>query len=236
MKHIALLPNSVWGNVLLIVLSTSWTHNVTNGVPCDDNNTAVLDTRDLWRIPNTVQCVDIRSLGNRYFIPDFSGIQSAITLYADHMRLVTVPDFVLMKLPNLQLLDLSGNRLRKIVKDIFLPYEKLDTLLINDNEILLPKTPFLNSKSISTLVLSNNKIKKLRHSTFMQLPNIVKLYLDRNLLKQVNPNTFNTLKHLKYLHLGSNQFKALPQIALVQSEAVLIFKGNPLNKTNVTSI
>ncbi|KAK5640105.1 hypothetical protein RI129_010916 [Pyrocoelia pectoralis] len=225
----------MWRHFFFYLICMSGTYDVTYGVTCDDHNTVILETRDLWRLPiNAVQCVDIRSLGNRSFIPDFVGLETVTALQADHMRLKTVPDFALIKLPNLELLDLSGNQLRKIAKDVFVPYQKLDTLLLNDNEVMLPKTPFLNSQSIKTLFLSNNKIKKLKYNTFVQLQNLVKIYLDRNLLNQVNPNVFTTLKHLKYLHLGSNQLKVLPQIVLFQPEARLIVKGNPFNKTNAT--
>ncbi|KAF5271044.1 hypothetical protein FQR65_LT00463 [Abscondita terminalis] len=95
----------------------------TSGAPCTVRNTALLETRGFWRIPRdaNVQCVDVTSLGNNSDVPVFWGLMWATTLYADHMRLKTVPTCIIDKMPFVKLIDFSGNSLRTIGKDDFLP-------------------------------------------------------------------------------------------------------------------
>ncbi|KAK4873525.1 hypothetical protein RN001_015554 [Aquatica leii] len=221
--------------LLLITVVHETSCGYTSGAPCNVRNTALLETRGIWRKPkDAVQCVDVRSLGNKCVVPEFSELNLATTLYADHMRLTIVPEFVLVGMPNVHLIDLSGNLLRKIAKDAFLPYKHLKVLLLGNNRILIPKTTaLLNSPSLSSLSLSNNKIRRLRIKTFSELKNLTTLYLDRNLLQNVRRSVFSGLKHLKYLHLGNNRLKVLPNVVMLNPKAVLIVKGNPFNSTRI---
>lgn len=208
-----------------------------SGAPCSERNTAFLGPKGFWSAPRDgPQCVDITAMARRKNVPEHHQLAWTTTLYADHMRLKNLPEFVAQKMPNLSLIDLKGNRLRRMRKDIFAPFRRLRILLLEDNRIFIPKSAaVLESASLETLSLSNNKIRRLTGKTFAQLKGLIVLYLDGNWLKKLSPKVFKPLKLLKYLHLGNNRLKVLPDNALVPLKAVVIVRGNPFNTTEVTN-
>lgn len=205
------------------------------GAPCSERNTAYLSPQKSRLPKENITCVDITGMGTIRIIPHTNLLKNTTTMYADHMHLDHVPLYAITFTPLLELLDLSGNNIRRVPKDTFHSNRKLETLLLSDNRVAMPKRmPFLKSDSLRTLSLTNNKIKRLGPLTFVELPRLSVLYLDRNLLRRINPKVFRPLKRLKYLHLGNNQLKRLPaKLMLSSSKVVLITKGNPFNNTEV---
>lgn len=88
--------------------------------------------------------------------------------------------------------------------------KKLDKLLAADNRIIIPRrTPLISSRTLRTLMLSNNGIDQLYKQTFIMVPTLEVLYLDSNKIRSITP-IFNTLPNLKYLHLGKNYLTSIP--------------------------
>lgn len=145
----------------------------------------------------------------------FQKVSAADTLYADRMNLTIFPIFVVRSLPNITTIDLSGNHLRRIPNKMNKISKKLEKLLVSDNRIIIPKQhPLLSSRTLQTLMLSNNEIKRLFKETFAMLPALEVLYLDSNKIKSIAP-ILNTLPSLKYIHLGKNYLTSIPPKNLV---------------------
>lgn len=217
----------------LLLIATQIHAGFLYGAPCSERNTAYL-TPHKNRLPkDPITCVDLTGMGSIRSIRNTKLLENATTIYADHMHLEQVPLYAITFAPFLELLDLSGNNIRRVPKDTFHSNSKLQTLLLADNHVAMPKrTSFLKSDSLRTLSLTNNRIRRLGPLTFAELPKLAVLYLDRNLLRRINPKVFRPLKRLKYLHLGNNQLKRLPpKITLSSRKLILITKGNPFNNT-----
>lgn len=203
----------------------------TYGEPCSERNTAFLQKiAPRYPLNHNIKCVDITSVRNvrlsqkilkaPNYKTFFAKTVEADTLYADHMNLTKFPIFVVRSLPKVETIDLSGNRLRRIPNKMFKIVKNLDKLLIADNNVAMPKrTPLFSSKSIKTLMLSNNGIEQLYKQTFTLMPVLEVLYLDSNKITNIAP-IFNTVPRLKYLHLGNNFLINVPQKDLVSSSLV----------------
>lgn len=191
------------------------------GQPCTERNTAFLQRiHPRYPLSNEIKCVDITSVRNirlnqkilrsPIYSSFFKNTSTADTLYADHMNLTKFPIFVVHSLPNVETIDLSGNRIKRIPPKMFRIAKKLDKLLVADNKIVMPKrSPLVSSTTVKTLMLSNNGIEQLYKQTFSKTPLLEVLYLDGNRIRSISP-IFNTVPNLKYLHLGKNYLTNIP--------------------------
>lgn len=191
------------------------------GEPCSERNTAYLQkTTPRYPLHENTKCVDITSARNIKFgtkllkspLYDtfFQKTAGADTLYADHMNLTQFPIFLVRRLPEIETIDLSGNLIKRVPTKMFKISKKLDKLLVADNKIRIPKkVPLISSRTIKTLMLSNNEIEELYRHTFIMMPRLEVLYLDSNKISSID-SIFNTLPSLKYLHLGNNYLSTIP--------------------------
>lgn len=176
-------------------------------------------------------------MGNSLVFSEKWPIREAHTLYADHMHLTNLSRTIFSLMPNLELADFTGNRIRRIPIDISGIIPKLTTFLLAKNRVRIPKRrPLMKSHTVKTLMLSHNKIRVLQTMTFAKVPALRVLYLDSNFLKFITPKMFSSLSNLKYLHLGNNLLKRVPsKTHMPKALSVYIVKGNPLgHKKNST--
>ncbi|KAM4711970.1 leucine-rich repeat-containing G-protein coupled receptor 5A-like isoform 2-T2 [Anableps anableps] len=132
--------------------------------------------------------------------PDLSGTRSLESLTITGARITSLPSSMCEQLPNLQLLDLS--------------YNKIQTL-----------PSFTGCESIQKIDLHHNEIEELRENTFTGLMTLRSLDLSWNRLSTVKPNSFFALTALSKLDLSSNQLSSLPLTGL-QSLTHLRLVGN----------
>ncbi|XP_031718916.1 toll-like receptor 2 [Anarrhichthys ocellatus] len=85
-------------------------------------------------------------------------------------------------------LDLSFNRLQTIVKNDFVAFSRLQSLIVN-----------------------NNRIQKIHDEAFFPLTNLEKLDLSFNRLKTLSAGWFENLFSLRHLNLLGNKYKMLGQ-------------------------
>lgn len=82
---------------------------------------------------------------------------------------------------HLEMIDLSGNALRRLHRSVFEPTAQLKTLNLACNRMTkLLKNYFFNLEVIETLVLSHNAITTIENDTFVYLPNLQYLDLSDN--------------------------------------------------------
>jgi Leucine-rich repeat (LRR) protein len=108
-------------------------------------------------------------------------------------------------LPNLRILLLQNNDIKKLLPCIFDNLSRLQILSLNNNQIqeLQPGT-FNNLPYLTTLDLNNNYISRLYPNTFSILPNLDMLYLDNNQIKELQSDIFANLPYLDHLYLNNN--------------------------------
>lgn len=205
------------------------------GEPCSERNTIYMSPVRPRFPKSTPTCMDITAMGVTTKLHQPELLKNVTTVYADHMRLPEVPIYVIEAIPQLELLDLSGNLITIIPVGVFLKTPRLHTLLLSDNKVVIPKKkPLLRHKFLHDLSLSNNGIKRLNPRVFRGLPNLKVLYLDMNKITRIGPKVFAPLKKLAFLHLGGNKLKVLPDNLTGPSRPrILITKGNPLRNATI---
>lgn len=108
------------------------------------------------------------------------------------------------RFPNLLRLNLSGNNLRNIPKQVFTNIRKTVTLWLNNNNIqYLDEGIFDNFGKLDTLDLSRNNFTRLPNNLFQKTVDLRTLYLNDNELESLNDTIFHKLNQLKILHLSS---------------------------------
>ncbi|XP_075408887.1 leucine-rich repeat-containing G-protein coupled receptor 5 isoform X1 [Tenrec ecaudatus] len=121
--------------------------------------------------------------------PDLSGTASLESLTLTGAQISSLPQTVCNQLPNLQMLDLSYNRLED-----------------------LPS--FSVCQKLQKIDLRHNDISEIRVDAFQQLPNLRTLNLAWNKIATIHSNAFSTLPSLMKLDLSSNRLSSFPVTGL----------------------
>ena len=101
-------------------------------------------------------------------------------------NLLNFPNIKFSLLEDLDILDLSYNRISKLIEDT------------------------LNFANLKVLYLNCNQIQSVMLCTFYQLPKLTHLTLEHNELNELHQNTFDQLKELQFLNLNHNYIETLP--------------------------
>jgi len=108
---------------------------------------------------------------------------------------------------NLQVLDLSFNRIRRIEYDMF-RFENLRVLHLDDNQIeQVDSKSFVDMGSLNYLSLEGNRISRLADETFQNLHNLKFLNLAFNRLTEVNFDALDYVGSLSFLNLDLSHNK-----------------------------
>lgn len=124
-----------------------------------------------------------------------------------------VDDKALSGLRNLQILDLSSNKIVALPSELFKdPAQSIQEVYLQNNSIsvLSPKL-FSNLEQIQALDLSTNKITSgwIDKSTFAGLIRLVLLNLSNNKITNLEPEIFSDLYTLQILNLRYNQLESI---------------------------
>uniref|UniRef100_T1IJ99 Ig-like domain-containing protein n=1 Tax=Strigamia maritima TaxID=126957 RepID=T1IJ99_STRMM len=155
-----------------------------------------------------------------------------------------------------QVLDLSGNSLHALPKDMFvapgllnlqriylagckigriddLAFSRLSNLVELDlgNNLLtaVPSDTFRDFTSLRRLVLSDNPITRIESNAFIYLPMLTTLEMSRSRVDTVMPRAFDGVAHLTSLKLEDNRLTQIPMRALAQLRMLhgVELHGNP---------
>ncbi|XP_017775159.1 PREDICTED: leucine-rich repeat-containing protein 57-like [Nicrophorus vespilloides] len=204
------------------------------GQPCSSRNTIELKM-DKVVMPREVQCVMLTDANPKLVHAYIHFIENATTLYADHLNFKKIPFYITKAMRNLELIDLSYNRIGKVHPMIISRHRNLDKLLLDDNRITMPANErFLESSSLKTLSLNNNWIDQLYHESFMELPGLRVLSLQGNQLTAIYKKAFKPLKNLKYLNLADNKLIRPPNVYSPRLAKInIVLHGNPFMNSTV---
>ncbi|XP_019368962.1 PREDICTED: leucine-rich alpha-2-glycoprotein [Gavialis gangeticus] len=179
---------------LLLALPCSW------GQPCPPvprNATAFVCTApDLYVFP--------------------SGLPSSIlSISVEFTNLSAVSEDALQGLPLLQELHLSSNRLHCLPAGLLWPVPELRVLDLTGNLLEdLPPKIFCASRLLQHLVLEGNRLGRVQPSWFRSLGALQWLDISGNQLQKLPPHCFLALHALQSLDLSHNFLSSLPAAAL----------------------
>ncbi|XP_060945714.1 vasorin b [Limanda limanda] len=136
--------------------------------------------------PESILCFQRRSSTIPKGVPSYT---KSLYLFANGIEGLTSEDFDGME--NLEMLDLSQNKLTEIPDRVFEPLT-----------------------SLRNLDLSSNQITHISEECFQGMVLLERLYLYSNLIKTIHPAAFNSLQHLLELKIQGNQLTSLPALSM----------------------
>nr|XP_033334970.1 toll-like receptor 4 [Megalopta genalis] len=127
---------------------------------------------------------------------------------------------------NIQILDLSVNRIRELTNSSLAAYTSLVFVYLNDNFIRsIDEDAFSNLHYLEVLDLQENGCDHLPRSMF-QLPYLRKMYLGSNDLQDDMFTHMEVASPLNFLQISKNKLKRIPQLGLVPTMAELNVSQN----------
>ncbi|KAM4632371.1 vasorin [Discoglossus pictus] len=109
------------------------------------------------------------------------------------------------------------NGIRKIESDSFTGLWDLQLLDLSHNKLSsLSGGVFKNLANLSNLDISSNQLSEISAETFQGLSRLERLYLNENRIQTIHPDAFKDLESLLELKLRSNQLIAPPVFTLPQ--------------------
>ncbi|XP_060633442.2 leucine-rich repeat-containing G-protein coupled receptor 5 isoform X2 [Anolis sagrei] len=138
--------------------------------------------------------------------PDLTGTTSLESLTLTGAQITSLPETVCDQLPNLQVLDLSYNRLEDLPH--FTACKKLQKINLHHNEIYeIQVDTFQQLVFLRSLDLAWNKLSIIHANAFSSLLSLVKLDLSSNLLSSFPVTGLHGLTHLKLT--GNHKLQSL---------------------------
>ncbi|XP_028267217.1 vasorin b [Parambassis ranga] len=127
-------------------------------------------------------------------------------------RAPTIPSGVA---PSTRSLYLFANGIESLTTEDFNGLENLEMLDLSQNKLTeLPDRVFEPLTSLRNLDLSSNQITHISEESFQSMTLLERLYLYSNHIKTIHPAAFNGLEHLLELKLQGNQLASLPALSM----------------------
>lgn len=150
----------------------------------------------------------IRTISERAF----KGIESTLTelrladnLLGDSLN----PIFSTMELQvlsNLQVLDLSGNKIKGVEEGILKGCTKLQEFYLDNNNLTnVPSNSLNGPESLRSLSIRHNNIALLKTSSFESQPSLMKIDLRNNKISNIEGGAFYGLHEISEIYLGGNR-------------------------------
>eukprot|EP00079_Xenopus_tropicalis_P037601 XP_017951372.1 PREDICTED: relaxin receptor 1 [Xenopus tropicalis] len=160
-----------------------------------------------------------------------------LELDCDGAKLRTVPSVS----PNVTIMSLQNNMLRKLGPDEFRIFPDLRKLYLQHNNIRTVSVhAFKGLYNLTKLYLSHNEITTLKPGVFEDLHRLEWLIIENNKITRIYPQTFQGLNSLILLVMMNNFLERLPDKSLCQHMPKLNwldFEGNNVQSlTNTTFI
>ncbi|XP_057303689.1 insulin-like growth factor-binding protein complex acid labile subunit isoform X2 [Hydractinia symbiolongicarpus] len=160
-------------------------------------------------ISRTVMHLKISETNLRYITQNtFYYLSQLTSLELQNNDFISFP--IQLQMENLTHLDLSGNKISSIGKDVFSKLRNLEMLKLNNNKLTsLPSNLFRNLVSLKKLYVSNNQLSNLSSDIFLSLRYLTELYITDNKLDNAFWEALKKLKNVQKLGLSRNQFSSV---------------------------
>lgn len=176
----------------------------------------------------------------------FSGLKELQTLHLGNNNIRLLPDGVFCPLSNLQLLNLTRNRIRVSERLGFgeassrlavCSSNDLQVLDLSHNELraLSETAGFSRLRRLQQLYLQYNNISEIGNETFKGLVSLRQLDMANNKLEVLPKDLFSNSKELRELHLQNNSLYSLEQGLFHRLEQLLVLdlSGNQLTSGHI---
>lgn len=187
---------------------------------------SMLDVTSSTTVICPVQCacdarihsINCRARG-KYTIPlNGSSLTKEFLLYWNNIKEVLSE---LRNYPNLEYLELSGNKIVSIEDGAFSSLSRLKVLSLDNNLITrINKNTFIGLISLMSLDLSNNQLKLIPALAFQDLFSLISLDLARNMIHDVDDLAFDGMTSLTNLNITHNSLSSIPKKALLNTNYV----------------
>ncbi|KAK6636750.1 hypothetical protein RUM43_010413 [Polyplax serrata] len=190
-----------------------------------------------------IQTLDV-SWNHFVLIPSsgFSALRRLRELYIHNNEITMVTEKALAGLKNLEILDLSNNKIVALPPELFQDAaEGIKEIYLQNNSIsILASGLFSNLKHLIALDLSKNHLTSvwITPLTFSGLIRLVLLNLGYNNISKLDPYLFNDLYTLQILNLEHNLIETLPQgtFAPMKNLHTLILSYNKIRTLDAYSL
>ncbi|GAB6025379.1 TOLL-like receptor [Chamberlinius hualienensis] len=124
---------------------------------------------------------------------------NTVKLYLNNSNIISVNENTFHNMTQLELIDLSKNKLTELPVGIFNQLTVLKTVLLNDNLLkILPNYAFEATKQLQTLHLNNNRLSKFPKDIFKNDYNLNELTMYNNVWQCECDFILNFNEYLKY--------------------------------------
>ena len=125
-------------------------------------------------------------------------------------KLRAFPNFYFEKVPEILILNLTGNNFKKVPQAVQNRITLLQLYISYNRKFELGRnSPFAKMTKLQLLLLNHGNIKHLRVNIFKGLERLETLRLDNNKISLIEPGVFESTPSLKALSLSSNKLKTL---------------------------
>lgn len=142
------------------------------------------------------------------------------------------------KLPHLEYINLSGNKIATLEKDWFADCDNLFMISLYENNIKrIDNDMFanLNPTHYFTIKLGGNQIEDIESDAFNKAPRIAELTLHGNLIKKFDKDLLAKSEVVSLLDLGANQLKCLDELVVNKCQIVFL-AGNKFDEECIASL
>ncbi|KAM4676279.1 decorin [Discoglossus pictus] len=150
-------------------------------------------------------------------------------------KITEIKDGDFKKLKDLHALILVNNEIKSISPGAFAPLTKLERLYLSKNH--LKDLPTNMPKALQELRVHENKITKLKKSTFDGLNNMIVVELGTNPIESsgIEKGAFQGMKKLSYIRIADTNITNVPK-GLPSSITELHLDGNKISKVDADSL
>uniref|UniRef100_A0A182JC55 Uncharacterized protein n=1 Tax=Anopheles atroparvus TaxID=41427 RepID=A0A182JC55_ANOAO len=224
------------GNALSVIDSGAFSHTpMLETVNISFNELALVHPAT-FRDLNHMFELDAGSNRLQEFIPGLPIAVERINLHGNKISQLPPPGSQLWDLPNLRMLDISGNQLTRLPRAVFKPTPQLRVLALARNQLQsIDEGSLSGLNRLEILNLQDNRVLALHERCFGPLENLRELNLQgnrievlvdnlldsnalleqfdasRNSIVEISPKAFRKSRSLQTLDLSANQLRELPE-------------------------
>ena len=155
-------------------------------------------------LPRDIRALILSNTNFNLTMGTFSNFRWMIHLNISNCSISSIPAQAFKDMINLNVLDLSYNRISRLDSNSFDGLGNLNILRLKGNPIVLIKTFAFNELNIKTLNLNNLKIQTIESKAFCKMTKLRRLTLKDNKIESVGKEAFCGLPKLRYLSILNN--------------------------------
>ncbi len=139
-------------------------------------------------------------------------------------KLIGIESNVFIGFDNLETLVLEDNSIseKKIAPDAFKHLTKLQDIDLSKNKIVeINENSFDDLTRVKKIGLNSNKIKIIKDLVFKDLSNLTQINLEDNEIPKISENTFKGLFQLNFLYLSQNKIEEIHEKAFCMLKNII---------------